>query len=408
MSGGPVIIYADPYTPGHHTEHLGFYLLVCARLGIRLVAHVPDAVWEGAVRLAGAAARDAEHVAAEIPLAEETFGRKMRFLDEVGRSARARAAALVFFPTLDSFLFEMAFRYGTAQSFGVPWSGVFFADCFNYLFEQIDWPKRFVKSLMKLAAIKLAVRGGAVELFTLNKAWHTDLAVPVTWLPDSFSSLDQMASDQSRDGLWPISRSESEYGDRVRFLMFGALQPRKGLTTVAEAFLALGDEELKRVELRALGRFDPDGAYKRRTEALFAELSRRGALVELRDAYVDPNTLDRAIRRCDVVLAPYQGHIGSSGVMNIAAQYGRPLITQRRYQLGDEVRRFGLGITTDTSRPGEIAHALRAALDGRLTVTEGMRAFRRERTPAKSLAVMCTALSRLAPVRSEERLDGLE
>lgn len=401
----PTLLYVDPFVLGHRTEHLAFYLRVCRELGVRVLALVPGAVWEGGVRLAGASA--AEHVPVE--LAEETFAGKMAFLAGLGETAQRRGADLIFFPTLDPFLFAMAARALMGRSFPAPWSGVFFADCFTYLAEQIDWPKRLAKSLAKRAAMRLALSSNCAGLMTLNKNWRMKTRVPVTWLPDSFSSLDQMAAAAARAEQWPIARAESNDSGRVRFLLFGALQPRKGLTHVAQAFLSLSDAELSRVEFSALGKFDADGRYKAEAKTLFARMAQRGAMVKLEDAYVDVETLDHAVRRSDVVLMPYQGHIGSSGVMNIAAQYGRPVIAQRRYQLGQEVRDYDLGLSVDTTRTDDLAKALRCALAGGLSVSEGMRRFRNERTPEHAHAVARRVLAGLLHLNpDDEDHNGVE
>jgi glycosyltransferase involved in cell wall biosynthesis len=403
----PTLLYADPFAAGHRTEHLAFYLRLCRELGVRIIALVPASVWDGTVHLAGATASDAEHVSVEI--AQETFAGKMRFLGDLGQIARERAADLILFPTLDPFLFAMAARRLTGRALPVPWSGVFFADCFSYLAEQIDWPKRLVKSAMKYAAMRLALCSNCAGLMTLNKNWRMKTRVPVTWLPDSFSSLDQMAAAAAHAEQWPIPRSERDDSGRIRFLLFGALQPRKGLTNVAQAFLSLSDAELSRVEFSALGKFDADGRYKAEAEALFAQMAQRGAKVQMEDAYVDVETLDHAVRRSDVVLMPYQGHIGSSGVMNIAAQYGRPVIAQHRYQLGQEVRDYDLGLSVETTRTDDLAKAVRGALAGKLTVTEGMRRFRNERTPEQAHAVAHRVLAGLLHLNpGDEGLHGVE
>ena len=403
------ILYVDPFAAGHRTEHFAFYLRICAALGLHIHACVPTTVWNIAMQQLGTPVPYAQHTAAEISSAAETLSRKIDFLSETAARARRHSADLIFFPTFDPFLLPMTAWLLTGNKFPISWSGVFFADCFSYLAEQIDWPKRFVKSLLKYAAMQIVLRSNIPELLTLNKAWRTKTPVPVTWLPDSISSLDAVAAAKSGNGLWPVPQSPPNDSVRTRFLLFGALQPRKGLTNIATAFLGLTDAELGKVAFHVLGKFDADGIYKSQVTALFAALARRGADVRLEDAYVDNDALDRAVTWCDVVLMPYQGHIGSSGVMNIAAQYGRPVIAQRRYQLGEEVRKYDLGLSIDTSSTSEMVKAIRNTLAGGLAVTAGMRAFREERTPQRAHDVVRDLLIRrlgLTPEKSEAR-DGM-
>ncbi len=60
----------------------------------------------------------------------------------------------------------------------------------------------------------------------------------------------------------------------------------------------------------------------------------------------------------DLVLAPHQRHVGSSGILLRAAAAGVPLLTQKYGAMGETVRAWKLGITVDTGNPSEIARAL--------------------------------------------------
>ncbi len=54
------------------------------------------------------------------------------------------------------------------------------------------------------------------------------------------------------------------------------------------------------------------------------------------------------LKRCDVVLIPYQRHVGSSGLLIWAASAGKPVITQDFGLIGALTRAYKLGQTVDT------------------------------------------------------------
>ena len=60
----------------------------------------------------------------------------------------------------------------------------------------------------------------------------------------------------------------------------------------------------------------------------------------------------------DVVLAPYQRHVGMSGILLLAAAANKPVLCSNYGLMGEMVRRYHLGLTVDSSQPQEIAKGL--------------------------------------------------
>jgi glycosyltransferase involved in cell wall biosynthesis len=168
---------------------------------------------------------------------------------------------------------------------------------------------------------------------------------------------------------------------------------------LTQGLLRLDDAALARIELKVLGRFAPDEPdYKARAEAGLAGLAARGAQVELTAEYVPETQLHEALRWCDVLLAPYVAHLGSSGLVGLAAQYGRPLLAQSVYQMGEEVRRWELGMTVDATDADAVAAAVRRMLDGGARVSAGMAELRGERNSARAFEAATAAIRNLLAV----------
>ncbi len=142
---------------------------------------------------------------------------------------------------------------------------------------------------------------------------------------------------------------------RVGFLLFGYLTERKGPLPVLEALALLPSEICRRVAVLFAGRIDP--ALRERLQNRRSELASRCPELWLHfdDRRLEDAELATLVRRSDVVLAPYQRFVGSSGVLLWAAQFGRPVLAQDYGLVGRLTREHGLGITVDSADPERLA-----------------------------------------------------
>lgn len=187
----------------------------------------------------------------------------------------------------------------------------------------------------------------------------------VRHLPDPVNpaALDGVGSDRAGPG-----------DDRRRFVLFGALGERKGVLVLLDALARLSPAAGRRTRVVLAGRVDP-----RIAAAVAAGIARLraapgGADVRLDDRWLGDGEIAGLVRWSDVVLAPYQRFVGSSGVLLWAAAAGRPVITQDRGLLGELTRRHGLGTAVDTTDPAALAAAVGAA-----ALDESQPPFDRER-----------------------------
>lgn len=145
---------------------------------------------------------------------------------------------------------------------------------------------------------------------------------------------------------------------RVGFLLFGYLAERKGPLAVLDALALLPGDVAARVAVLFAGRVD---------QALQAELDRKRQELErnrselwlqIDDRRLDDGELGALVRASDVVLAPYQRFVGSSGVLLWAALNGRPVLAQDFGLIGRLTREHRLGVSVDSSDPSDIAQAI--------------------------------------------------
>jgi len=110
------------------------------------------------------------------------------------------------------------------------------------------------------------------------------------------------------------------------------------------------------------GRVDPAIAQQVRESVRAVRAAQPELWIEIDDRRLSFNELAHTVEHCDVVLAPYQRFVGSSGVLIWAARMLRPVITQRYGLLCRLVRDFRLGIAVDTTSPEALADAMEHAV----------------------------------------------
>jgi len=149
--------------------------------------------------------------------------------------------------------------------------------------------------------------------------------------------------------------AESVPPGRVAFLLFGHLTARKGTLTLLEALRLLPERTASRVAVILAGKIDP--AIVGGVAALRANLERMQPDLALAiiDRRLSTGEIEALVERVDVVLAPYQRFVGSSGVLLWAARAGKPLLTQDFGLIGPLVRRYRLGLTVEADQPEALA-----------------------------------------------------
>ncbi len=156
----------------------------------------------------------------------------------------------------------------------------------------------------------------------------------------------------------PSDPSLPREAGRVRFLMFGYLAERKGILALLTALAYLPAEIAARMSLVMAGNVDP-GIRGRLVHAISdLRLLQPTLRLEFREGRLPVEELRREIGRCDVVLAPYQRFVGSSGVLIWAAGSGKPVLTQDFGLLYRLTQDYRLGVTADTGDPRRLAQAI--------------------------------------------------
>jgi glycosyltransferase involved in cell wall biosynthesis len=134
------------------------------------------------------------------------------------------------------------------------------------------------------------------------------------------------------------------------FLMFGVLSERKGMLALADAWRGQG-------HLVLAGRVPKDEPL---AETAATRLAARPDVTWMNE-YVSEARMASLFRAADVVLVPYQHHVGSSNVLIRAAAAGKPVIGSNSGLVGRLIAEHHLGLAVDTTQPDVWADALASA-----------------------------------------------
>lgn len=196
-------------------------------------------------------------------------------------------------------------------------------------------------------------------------------------------------------------------GQRTAFLLFGELTVRKGVLVLLKALTVLPKELAASIAIVIAGRAEPHLHQQIIDGIQQVSVAQPRLWIHFEGRFLHNGEIAALVSRCDVILAPYQRFVGSSGILMWAAKFSKPMITQDYGLLGQLVRTHGLGHDVDTTSPAVLADAISGAVrlgPRSLYDTERAAAFVTHRTPEKfARALLHGALA--APVRSHKRLN---
>ncbi|MEQ9104995.1 MAG: glycosyltransferase [Rhodothermales bacterium] len=179
---------------------------------------------------------------------------------------------------------------------------------------------------------------------SLHTIFVLDPAIPVerpfVYMPDGITQPDP---DLSPDEI----RAQTGSGRARLFLMFGDLSLRKGIHRLADAWSGQG-------HLLLAGRV-PENEPE--AQAAVDRLANRQD-VSYYSGYASNERMAAFFRASDVVLLPYDGHVGSSNVLIRAAHAGKPVIACSDGLVGRLVEQNELGRTVNPTDATAFGSAL--------------------------------------------------
>jgi len=142
------------------------------------------------------------------------------------------------------------------------------------------------------------------------------------------------------------------------FLLFGVLTERKGVLHLIDALRLLDPGVASKIAVVLAGKVAPEIRRELALRQARLRKDRPDLWLHVENRWLGAGEIAALVRKSDVILAPYQRFVGSSGVLLWAAQAGKPLLTQDYGLVGRLVRDNGLGLAVDATRPERLAYAM--------------------------------------------------
>ena len=247
---------------------------------------------------------------------------------------------------------------------GCPFSGIYFRPTFHYNtfeFYQPAWSDRFQQWREKAILSWVLQHSQLQTLFCLDQfatdqfdSFHSKAEVvylpdPVQIYPESTGVTAQL---RQRLGIDP---------DRKVFLLFGELSDRKGLSKLLSAIALLSPIDCQKLCLLLVGPIAKESQPLIRHQV--SRLS-EGLPIQMiiHDQFVTDSQIQPYFQLADVVLAPYQRHVGMSAILVRAATTQKPVLSCNYGLMGELTHRHRLGLAVDAAQPEQIANGIRQFL----------------------------------------------
>lgn len=291
--------------------------------------------------------------------------RKLRNLQEFNllcKYARKLQVAHCIVMYLDTFFLSLVWGVKPLCYF----SGIYFRPTFHYgelTEDSTSWQDKLQQWREKFSLSRIFQQKLFKTLFCLDPLAikHLNRFSPrtkVVYLPDPVQIYPQSVST-----LENLRKDLTIESHRQVFLLFGALTQRKGIVQLLEAISMLPFALCQQISLLLVGPLGTNAEEKIQMQTLIAESSRSFPIqIVVRDQFIQDRNIQPYFTISDVILCPYQRHVGMSAILVRAAAARKPVLAQNYGLMGEITRRYQLGLTVDSTIPKEIAKGLSQVL----------------------------------------------
>ena len=253
---------------------------------------------------------------------------------------------------------QLGMALGLRFDFDVRISGILFRPTIHYSDSRV-LSRGWFRARQKRLFLRLAAANRHMgTLFSLDETavpglrrvgFHRTIA-----LPDPVATPSEGLGFSDIRALYQI-----EAGRRV-WTLFGVIDLRKGVRQVLEALSHMEAAEVSQICLVLIGL--QSGAVKEGLSGWSAAAVGKGLQLVVDDRRVSSKEVQDTFAASDLILAPYQNHVGSSGILMRAAAAGRPVLSQSYGLMGFNVNTYKLGLVADTQNPKALLVAMRRFL----------------------------------------------
>ncbi|MGB3757881.1 MAG: glycosyltransferase [Rivularia sp. (in: cyanobacteria)] len=274
------------------------------------------------------------------------------------RGLQINHAVLMYF---DHFQLPLAFGANAPCSF----SGIYFRPTFHYndfpnytpnWKDKIrQWRQKFILSrTLQNRQLKALF---CLDSFAVEHIKQFSKQVKIIHLADPVQVYNNNEINDIKFKAISQKKSLNICPDRKVLLLFGKLNSRKGIYQTLEAIKLLPIETCKKICLLLVG--EVSATEKLTIEACIQEILESSPVQIITNfEFITEEEVAVYFQMTDIVLAPYQRHVGMSGILLLAAAAQKPVLASDYGLMGQLVLSSQLGVTVDSTSASNIAKKL--------------------------------------------------
>ncbi|GAB4233150.1 MAG: hypothetical protein Kow0049_16410 [Stanieria sp.] len=293
-----------------------------------------------------------------------------KLLGKYAKKLKATHCLLLYFDSFQAAitLSTLASPIASGLKLPCPFSGIYFRPTFHYpsFLNYSPTKKEILQHLREKFIILPRVMSHpqlanlfCLDPFVVKHLKRFNSSVKAIHLPDPVP----LKEIEDKSKLAEFKQSLGIEKERKIFLLFGALYDRrKGLDRILEAISLLSPDLCGKLCLLLVGQIylsDNSALERQITEVV----QKYPVQIIIRDEFVPEKDVQLYYQSADVILAPYQRHVGMSGTLVHAAAAQRPLLTSDYGLMGEITRQWQLGLTVDSTLPNKISKGLSYCLE---------------------------------------------
>jgi len=242
-------------------------------------------------------------------------------------------------------------------------SGIYFRPTFHYKYlSNLSVYSSYLKTKWETIILNLVLSNPklnylfTIDPFVVKYFKENSNHFKLIHLPDPVQ-----VREYSQIKLIQVKASLNVENGRKLFLLFGALTERKGIYELLNAIQFLPQSTCRKIAIALIGEAAQE--HQDRIESQVAELYRYYPIQIYRKyEFLPEEDVQAYFEVADFILAPYQRHVGMSGILNLAAAKQKPVLSSDYGLMGEIVNRYGLGITVNSTSSPAIAEGIQILL----------------------------------------------
>ena len=154
------------------------------------------------------------------------------------------------------------------------------------------------------------------------------------------------------------NKIESEHSEFYEFSFVGMIQKRKGIVEFLYALLEIKNNLPRKIRLNFLGLNSDDYEYHILVLELVKNLESEMISFKFHNKFIEYKDLNNALHNSDCVVAVYQNHFYSSGMLAHSCRFKKPLLVCKSGLLGEYVVENRLGLCVDPNNRKEYSKTI--------------------------------------------------